>query len=139
MKTRAMIWIGVTVILCAALFCLGRLSRQRPTYDAVPLAEDRALLMTLRTGESTNAIETLEAMLDLATDRAMLARPSLRGRDLENLDKVLVKVARYREQYPRAIDESTNGFGNPQQLQQYEGWIAEQRRIDAFLDGFAKQ
>jgi len=58
---------------------------------------------------------------------------------LETLDKVLMKVARYCEQYPRAIDTSTNGFGNPQQLQQYENWIAQQKQIDAFLHKFAKQ
>ena len=69
----------------------------------------------------------------------MCRRQLLRGQESETLDKVLAKVARYREQFPRAIDASTNGFGNPQQLQQYEGWVAEQEQIDTFMHTFAKR
>jgi len=133
-----MIWIGVAVVVCLVSFWLGRFSRP-PAYDMEPLAIDRALLATLRDGHSTNAIGLLEGKLDLETLDAMRHRPSLQSRDCEILDRILVKVARYREQYPRAIDTSTNGFGNPIQLQQYEGWIAEQKQIDAFLHDFAKQ
>jgi hypothetical protein len=93
----------------------------------------------LRNGHSTNAIPYLDGMLDMATYDAMCRRPLLKGQDRETLDKVLIKVARYREQFPRPIDMSTNGFGNPKQLQQYEDWIAEQKEIDVFLHDFAKQ
>jgi hypothetical protein len=113
-------------------------NRAWPTYG-LPLAEDEALLVLLRDGNSTNAIPHLEGMLDMATYDAMCRRPLLRGQEVEMLDKVLTKVARYREQFPRPIDTSTNGFGNPQQLQQYKDWIAEQKQIDAFLHNFAKQ
>jgi hypothetical protein len=93
----------------------------------------------LRAGYSTNAIPKLEALLDIATYDAMCRRPMLRGRELETLDKVLRSVARYREQFPRARDTSTNGLDNLQQLQQVERMVAEQKQIDAFLHGFAKQ
>ena len=156
MKTRPIIFIGVAALLCLGFFLAGRLSashgvvtyslnglptsfnRAWPTYG-LPLSEDEALLVLLRKGNSTNAIPSLEAMLDTAAYVAICRRPLLRGHDLEALDKVLTKVARYREQFPRAIDTSTNGFGNPGQLQQYEGWIAEQKQIDGFLHDFAKQ
>jgi hypothetical protein len=156
MRTRTLLWIIVTAVLCLASFFVGRLADSRgvitysvggypvsfnrawPTYG-LPLAEDESLLALLRAGGSTNAIPKLEALLDMATYDAICRRPLLQGRDLETLDKVLAKVARYREQYPRAIDTSTNGFGNPQQLKQYEDWVAEQKQIDAFLHDLAKQ
>ena len=156
MQTRTILWIVVTVILCLVAFLVGRqvgsrgvitysvngwptsFNRAWPTYG-LPLAEDEALLVLLRAGNSTNAIPYLEAMLDKATYDALCRRPLLQGQELEVLDQVLAKLARYREQYPRAIDTSTNGFGNPQQLKQYEGWIAEQKQIDAFLHDFAKK
>jgi type VI protein secretion system component VasF len=155
MRTRTMLWIVAAAALCLAAFLFGRVSRSHdivsysvngfptsfnrawPTYG-LPLAEDHALLVMLRAGHSTNAISHLEAMLDAATYDAMCRRQLLRGQESETLDKVLAKVVRYREQFPRAIDASTNGFGNPQQLQQYEGWVAEQKQIDAFLRDFAK-
>jgi hypothetical protein len=156
MRTRTILWIIAAAGLCLASFLAGRLSashgvitysvnglptsfnRAWPTYG-LPLSEDHRLLVMLRAGYSTNAIPKLEALLDFAIYDAMCRRPMLRGRELETVDKVLRSVARYREQFPRAIDTSTNGFGNPGQLQQYENWIAEQRQIDAFLHGFAKQ
>lgn len=156
MKTGTTIFIGVAALLCLAFFFWGRLSAPRgvvtysvnglpvsfnrawPTYG-LPLAEDEARLVLLRKGNATNAIPSLEAMLDTAAYDAICRRPLLRGHELEALDKVLTKVARYREQFPRAIDTSANGFGNPGQLQQYEGWVAEQKQIDAFLHDFAKQ
>ena len=156
MKIRMTVWIVATVALCSASFLVGRLSASHgiitysvdgyatsvnlawPTYG-LPLAEDESLLAILRAGGSTNAIPKLEVFLDWATHDAMCRRPLLHGQDLESLDKALAKVARYREQYPRAIDTSTNGFGNPQQLKQYEDWIAEQKQIDTFLHDFAKR
>lgn len=156
MRGRVILWIIVTGILCLASFVVGRLSgspdvitysvngwrtsfnRAWPTYG-LPLAEDESLLALLRAGDSTNAIPHLEGILDTATYDAMCRRPLLRDQELATLDKVLSKVARYREQYPRPTDTSTNGFGNPQQLQQYDNWIAEQKQIDVFLHDFAKQ
>jgi hypothetical protein len=154
-QKRTTIGIGLVLVLCSVSFWLGKLSgshdvitysvdgwatsfnRAWPTYG-LPLAEDKALLVLLRDGKATNAIPHLEAMLDMATYDAICRRPLLRGREIDGLDKALVGVAHYREQFPRAIDTSTNGFGNPAQLQQYEKWIAEQREIDAFLHDFAK-
>jgi hypothetical protein len=156
MRTRTILWIIAVVGMCFAAFFVGRLSgshgvatysvngwptsfnRAWPTYG-LPLAEDEALLVLLRAGNSTNAIPAIEAMLDTATYDAMCRRPLLRGQELQALDKVLAKVARYRERFPRALDTSTIGLGNPQQLQQRENWIAEQKQIDAFLHDFAKQ
>jgi hypothetical protein len=59
MKTRIIVWSVLMVILCLASFWFGRLNRQRHGYDAIALAEDRAVLMTLRAGDSTNAIQRL--------------------------------------------------------------------------------
>jgi hypothetical protein len=77
--------------------------------------------MTLRAGDSTNAIQRLESYLDIGTYNAMLARPSVHGQHRETLDMILRKVANYREQVPRPIDASTNGLGGVQ------------RQVDAFL------
>jgi len=143
MKMRMIVWISSTVILCLMSFWLGKSSHPRPTYDSVPLADDmmdnRAVLTNLRAGDSTNAIQSLEAILDLETYDAMRQRPSLQDRDRRILDKVLVAVARYREQFPRPI-ASTNGFAlDSAESHSYEKWVAEQEQIDAFLHDFAKQ
>jgi hypothetical protein len=140
------------VVLSLVCFSVGRLSGSRgivtysvngiptsfnrawPTYG-LPLAEDQALLVLLRKGLSTNAIPSLEALLDAAAYDAMRRRPLLRSDELEELDKSLAKVARYREQFPRAIDTSTNGL-LPQQVPQYEALVAQQRQVDRFLQEF---
>jgi len=142
-------------VLCLACFLVGRLSvshgvvtytvnglptsfnRAWPTYG-LPLAEDEALLVLLRKGNATNAIASLEAMLDTAAYDAMCRRPLLRGHELQGLDKVLAKVARYREQFPRVMDTSTNGLLSGQ-LQQYERLITEKGDVDHFLHEFSRQ
>ena len=133
----------MTVVLGRASFLFGRLTgshgvitysvngwptsfnRAWPTYG-LPLAEDVSLLVLLRAEGSTDAIPHLETMLDTATYDAMCRRPLLQGRDLETLDKLLTKVARYRWQHPRPIDTSTNSFAD------------SQKQVDAFLRHFAK-
>ena len=127
MKTRTILWIGTTIILCFAAFWLGRINRPQQGYNSVALAEDRALLLFLRAGDSTNAIQRLESYLDMGTYRAMTSRPLLKGKDRESLDAILTKVARYREQFPRTVDTSTNGLS------------AEQEQVDVFLHDFAKR
>ena len=154
MQTRTILWIVAVVILCSAAFVVGRLSASRgiitysangwrtsvnlawPTYG-LPLAEDRALLAALRRGDTTNAISDVEAMMEVSLYDAMCRRPLLHGHDRETLDRVLMTVARYREQHPWQIDISTNGFGNSGQLQQYQHWIEEQKQVEAFLHSFA--
>src|ERR1017187_3856802 len=106
MKTRLILWLVATVILCFTAFWFGR-SQSRPEYDQNPLAIDGALLATLRAGDTTNAIEKLEVMLDFETLAAMHNRPLLQGRDRMILDRTLERVARYREQYPRHIENIT--------------------------------
>jgi hypothetical protein len=156
MRTRTILWITAAAGLCLVSFLAGRLSslhgvitysvngfptsfnRAWPTYG-VPLAEEKALLVMLRAGHSTNAIPFLEHMMDMATYDAICRRPLLRGRELEVLDKVLGDVSRYREQFPRTIDTSSHGVGNAQQLKQQEGLVAEKKQVDAFLHDFPKQ
>ena len=143
MKIRVIVWISSTVILCLASFRLGWLSHPRPSYNPVPLADDlmdnRAVLTNLRAGDSTNAMQSLEAILDLEIYDAIRQRPSLQVRDRKILDKVLVAVARYREQFPRPI-ASTNGLAlDSAESSSYKKWVAEQEQIDAFLHDFAKQ
>ena len=93
----------------------------------------------MRGGDTTNVVEKLDAMLELETLAAMRNRSSLPDRDRKILDRTLEGVARYRQQHPWLIDTNTNGFGNPAQLKQYEGWIAEQKQVEAFLRDFTKQ
>jgi hypothetical protein len=140
MKTRMILWLVVTVILCFAAFWFGR-SRSQPVYlyDQNPLRIDVALLTSLRGGDTTNVVEKLDAMLELETLAAMRNRSSLQDRDRKILDQTLERVARYRQQHPWLIDTNTDGFGNPTQLKQYEGWIAEQKQVEIFLRDFAKQ
>jgi hypothetical protein len=117
----------VTIILCLASFWFGRLNDPYRRYDAMALAEDRAVLMTLRAGDTTNAIQRLEGYLDLSVYQAMRARPSVHGERREILDSTLRKVALYREQVPRPIDTSTNGLG------------VVQGQVDAFLHTIKEQ
>jgi hypothetical protein len=135
MKTRMILWLAVTVILCFAAFWFGR-SRSQPVYDQNPLRIDFSLLTGLRAGHTTNVVEALDAMLEMETLAAMRNRASLDERDRKMLDQTLERVARYRQQHPWHIDTNTNGFGNPAQLKQYEGWIAEQKQVEAFLHSF---
>ena len=111
----------MTVGLALAAFAVGRSNRPVQGYNSVALAEDRALLLMLRAGDATNAIQRLESYLDMTTYHAMLARPSLRGKDREHLDSILRKVASYRDQVPRPVDTSPDGLGDTQ------------RQVDTFL------
>jgi len=156
MARRMKNWIALTVLVGAISFWLGRSSsshgvitysvngwpisfnRAWPTYG-LPLVNYQSILQMLRDGRSTNAIPYLDGFLDMATYDAICRRPLLQSQEREVLDKAFIKVARYRERFPRPIDLSTNSFGNPKQLQPDEDWIAEQKQIDAFLHGFAKQ
>ena len=137
MKTRMILWLVVTVLLCFVAFWFGR--HQSPTaYDPNYLAIDRALLERLRTGDTTNVIEKLDAMLELETLAAMRNRSSLEERDRKILDRMLEKVARYRQQHPWLIDTNTNGMP-PLMLLGAVTWIEEQQQVEAFLRDFAKQ
>ena len=130
MKTRTITWIawiGVAIILCLASFWFGRKKDPYRRYDVTALLEDRAVLMTLRDGDTTNAIQRLEGYLDIGTYDAMLVRPSVHGRYREMLDSTLVKIAHYCEHVPRPIDTSTNGLGSVQ------------RQVDAFLHTIEEQ
>jgi hypothetical protein len=136
------IWISVTVVLCLVSFSIGKLSHPRQTYDAAPLADDmmndRAVLTILRAGNSTNAIQSLENMLDLAISDAMSHRFEVRNKDRKMLNRVLFYIASYREQFPRPI-ATTNGFSlDPDLLQRFEKGIAQQEQIDAFLSSFVE-
>jgi hypothetical protein len=85
MKRQKVLALCVGIALCGVSFCFGRLSvsqnvitysvngwptsfnRAWPTYG-LPLAEDAGLLTMLRAGNSTNAVEWLETMLDTLRD-----------------------------------------------------------------------
>ena len=137
MKTRIILWLVVTVILCFAAFWFGK-HQSPPAYDQNYLAIDRALLERLRAGDTTNVIEKLDAMLELETLAAMHNRTLLDERDREILDKTLGRVAGYRQQHPWLIDTNTNGTP-PLMLPGAVTWIEEQNQVEAFLRDFAKQ
>jgi hypothetical protein len=106
----------------------------------LPLAEDEGLLTMLRAGNSTNAMECLETMLDTSVYDAKQRRERLQDRELQDLDKALSRVARYREQFPRSIDTSvTNETGSPQLKVAYATRIAEQKEIDTFLHDLSRR
>ena len=139
MKTRVMLLLAGTVILCFAAFWFGRSRSQRVyLYDQNPLRIDLALLTSLRDGNTTNVIEKLDAILELETLAAMRNRSSLDERDRKILDQTLERVARYRQQHPWLIDTNTNGIA-PLNLPGQVTWIAEQKQVEAFLRDFAKQ
>jgi hypothetical protein len=139
MKTRMILWLAATAVLCFAAFWYGK-SRSQPVYlyDQNPLRIDLALLISLRGGDTTNVVEKLDAMLELETLAAMRNRSSLDERDRKILDQTLERVARYRQQYPWLIDTNTNGIP-PLNLPGQVRWIAEQKQVEAFLRDFAKQ
>ena len=111
--------------------------QSRPVYDQNPLRIDVALLTSLRAGDTTNAIEHLDAMLELETLAAMRNRSSLDERDRKVLDQTLERVARYRQQHPWFIDTNTNGL--PPTLPSAATWVEEQKQAEAFLHAFVKQ
>ena len=135
MKTRMILWLVATVVLCFTAFWFGR-HQAPPAYDPVYLAMDRILLERLRAGDTTNVIEKLDASLELETVAAMRNRSSLDERDRKILDKILERVARYRQQHPWLIDTNTNGIP-PLNLPGQLTWIAEQKQVAAFLQRFA--
>ena len=91
--------------------------------------------MVLRAGGTTNAISKLDAMMEVSLYDAMCRRPLLHGHDRETLDKVLVMVARYRQQHPWLIDTNTNGIP-PLNLPGEVAWIEEQQKVEVFIHGF---
>ena len=105
------------------------------------LIRDRLLLQTLRAGGTTNVIQTLEIYLDSEICDTMSYRESLQSRYRDLLDTNLVKIAHYREQYPRHIDIVTDddrrilGSNN---VIGYEMLSAKQKQVDAILHNYVK-
>jgi len=139
MKTRIILWLVATAILCFAAFWFGR-SRSQAVYlyDQNSLRIDLALLTSLHGGDTTNVVEKLDAMLELETLAAMRNRSSLQDHDRKILDQTLERVARYRQRHPWLIDMNTNGIP-PGNLPGQVVWIAEQKQVEDFLRDFAKQ
>ena len=96
-----------------------------PTYG-LPLVEYELLLTMLRNGQSKQAIEKLEVLLDTTIYDAKRRRQVLEGKDLQMLDKSLVRAAKYRSSNPRPLDQETNIY-----------WTAERQvEVDNFLRSF---
>ena len=133
MKKRITLWLVAILILCLTAFWFGK-RQSAPVYDQNYLAIDRALVESLRAGYITNAIEKLDAMLELETLAAMHNRPFLDERDRGILDKTLERVARYRQQHPWVIDMNTNGMSPT--LPSAVTWVEEQKQGEAFLQRF---
>jgi hypothetical protein len=139
MKTRTIVWIGVTVVLCLTSFWLGgrKQSRELGATNFLSLIDDKVLLDHLRTNDTTNAIAKLEFLEDEDILRIMNYEPSLRGKERYALDKVLVSIAHDRARYREATVMSTN---EPAELQQIDrDWANREAQIDAFLSGITKQ
>ncbi len=134
MKSRIILWLVVTVILCFAAFLFGRRESPSPSNQFY-LATDKALLEKLSAGDTTNVIERLNGMLELETLAAMRNRSSLQDRDRKILDQTLERVARYRQQHPWLVDTNTNGIP-PLMLPGAVTWIEEQQQVEVFLQRF---
>ena len=141
------ITIGIVTILCAVSFWLGRVSISRDviTYSVdqtpysfnrvtfmygLPLEEYRGILVGMQK-EHSRGISFVEALLDSTIYDAKFRRPLLHGENLNNFDEVLIKVTKYRQEFPRPITNSTNILD--------QAWISKQKNVDAFLENFAKQ
>lgn len=85
----------------------------------------------IQNGNSKEAIPYLGAFLDSVVYDAECRRPLLQGEELKDIDKSLAKVARYREQFPKSITDSTN------KLDLF--WISRQKEVNRFLDGFTNR
>ena len=136
-----MAWIGVMVIVGLASYWLGGLKPSREAYalQTFSLIDDRVLLANLRRGDTTNAINKLEFMLDVDVLRTMRYRPSLRVEYRAVQDKTLANIANYREKYPRQTGAYTNSMDTSAEFQKMERqWATNNEQIDAFLHSFAK-
>ncbi len=78
----------------------------------------------------------MEIMLDRSVYDAKQRRERIQGQDLQELDKAILKVAKYREQFPRSIDTSETNDSYSPQVKAYAARIEEQKEIDAFLHDF---
>ena len=127
------LWFVVTAVLCFASFYIGRLSGSHDvvTYsvNGIPTSFNAAqptyglqfftpILMELRDGHTTNALNGLENLTDMMVYEAMFRRPLLQGQGLAWLDRDLTEVARYRERFPRPTSYPTNA--TPAQIAQWQ-------------------
>ena len=109
-------------------------------WKIISIGTDIFLLENLRGGDSTNAVHKLESVIDFGVLDAMRYRPSLQGAALEQLDKRLVRIARYYEQFPRTKIISTNASDLSAEIDELEKQSATNRKqIDAFLHGFSRR
>jgi hypothetical protein len=68
----------------------------------------------------------LEALLDAGLHDAMLRRPVLPPDQQEQMDRVLIRIAGYRREFPRRIDEAD----------QHAAVVQMKREVDSFLEGY---
>ena len=126
----------------AVLFWLGRWSYSRNVtvysdqghqvathFDAptsgLPLVEYATALSELRTGMTNEAIGHLEMYLDSSVLGAK-SRLNLSKAGVEQLDKALVYVARYRAKFPRPLSNGSDFY-----------WTSDkQLEVDRFLQEF---
>lgn len=145
MKAKTVPSAAAVILLCALSFYLGKRTASQsvlvypvkanrvavhldwPTYG-LPLAEYEATLSVLRNGNTNRAIEFLEIFLDQAIYDAKRRRVVLPNESQRSLDKAIEKAARYRERFPRPLDQETNG-----------PLLEMQKDVDQFLEQFSKR
>src|ERR1041385_3965872 len=96
------------------------------------------VLEELHRNDTNRAADRLESILDLAVQGAMERRPLLTEDGRSTLDKVLTRVAHYRDRFPRTnFMALTNQSGDSPWFRGVMQTNAmQQRRIDDFLKQF---
>ena len=94
--------------------------------DGLGLLKLQSALVKLREASTNDAVDWLEACLDLSVRGAMQRRPLLSPQNQMQMDGVLTVVADYRREYPRPIDE----------VGEEPNVVEARKEVDAFLESF---
>jgi hypothetical protein len=92
------------------------------------LPELEGALWKLRKADTNEATEWLESLMDLSIHGAMLRRPVLPPERQEQMDRWLIRIADYRQEFPRRIDE----------VDEHPEVVRVKREVDAFLEDYQR-
>ena len=96
--------------------------------DGLFLPELRGALWNLRQVGTNEATAWLEALMDLSIRGAMLRRPVLPPEGREQMDRTLTRIADYRQEFPRHIDEAD----------EHPEVVKVKRKVDTFLKDYQR-
>ena len=96
--------------------------------EGLLVPELEGTLWKLRTVGTNETAAWLEALLDVGLHEAMLRRPVLPREQQEQMDRVLIRIADYRQEFPRRIDEAD----------EHAAVVQMKRDVDSFLEGYRR-